>query len=223
MGYELETRNGHNMYDIASLLQKSIRRCDLEKASYAAYELYGRFSQYLWRRMLVISAEDCYGIMTKEIVALYQADEFVNNGRKGYDKDAIFLAKAIYLLCMARKNRDACYVACNFMIPDRIMNPKAIPHLDLEELEKMQTLPEWVYDIHTIKGKKMGKTDVEMTVNEQNALTPHQIGLFDDCSWKNAYEDDYYKGKLSSREWELYNKYLADKESNPSRDLIIDE
>ena len=82
MEYELTTRNGHNMYDVASLMQKSIRRCDIEKASYAAYELYGNFREYMWRRLMVISAEDCYGIMTKEIVALYQADDQVNNGRK---------------------------------------------------------------------------------------------------------------------------------------------
>lgn len=223
MNYELITRNGHNMYDMASMMQKSIRRCDIEKASYAAYELYGNFRDYMWRRLLVISAEDCYGIMTKEIVALYQADEFVNKNRKGYEKDAIFLGKAVYLLCMARKNRDACYVACNFMIPDRIMNPDDIPHLNLEEIKKFEELPDWVYDIHTLKGKKMGKTDVEMTITEQKALTPHQVGLFDDCSWKYSYEDDYYKGKLNQKEWSEYQKHLAMKEVNPARSLIIED
>ena len=36
MSYDLRTRNGHNMYDMSSMLQKSIRRCNYELAGYAA-------------------------------------------------------------------------------------------------------------------------------------------------------------------------------------------
>ena len=59
MGFQFRTRNGHNMYDMASMLQKAIRRCDVEKAGYAAMELFGNYNKYLWKRLLVISAEDC--------------------------------------------------------------------------------------------------------------------------------------------------------------------
>ena len=64
MYYDLRTRNGHNMYDMSSMLQKSIRRCNYELAGYAAMELFGRYWKYLWRRLIVISAEDCYGVIT---------------------------------------------------------------------------------------------------------------------------------------------------------------
>ena len=202
--YELKTRHGHNMYDISSLLQKSIRRCDIEKAGYAAMELFGYFHSYLWRRLIIISAEDCYGIMTKEIISLKFADDIVNKGKKGYDKDPLFVAKAITLLCMARKNRDGCYVACNFMIPDRCLEPEEIEHVDITKCKLDGELPDWVFDIHTIRGKMNGKTDLDMTITEQQALTPHQIGMFDDCSWGYAYEDDRKKGLMSDKEWKQY-------------------
>ncbi len=41
MAYRLETRSGHNMFTMASLLQKAIRRGDKERAGYAAMELFG--------------------------------------------------------------------------------------------------------------------------------------------------------------------------------------
>ena len=83
MAYDLRTLHGHNMYDCASMLQKAIRRCNPNLAGYAAYELFGNYHTYMWKRLVVISAEDCYGIMTKEIIALKLADDFCNKGRKG--------------------------------------------------------------------------------------------------------------------------------------------
>lgn len=79
---QLYTKNGHSMYDMVSLLQKAIRRGDVEIAGYAANELRGRYNAYLWRRLLAISAEDCYGIMTKEIEAMdgnVRAAEFMRD------------------------------------------------------------------------------------------------------------------------------------------------
>lgn len=187
MGYALITRNGHNMYDMASMMQKAIRRGEIKLASYAAYELFGRYSNYAWKRLLIISAEDCYGIMTKEIVALKISDDIVNKGRRDYDKDPIFIAKAVYLLCVAKKNRDACYVACNFMEASELLDESKIEHVDIGEIERMNLrnsqIPDWVFDCHTIKGKMNGKTILDMIVDEQAALEPKQIGLFDDAEW----------------------------------------
>ena len=101
------TKNGYSMFEMSSMIQKAIRRCDIPHAAYAAAELYPNYRTMLWNRLLTVSAEDCYGIMTKEIMALCQADERVN-GKKPVEKaNQVFLAKAIILLCMARKSRDA--------------------------------------------------------------------------------------------------------------------
>ena len=181
------TKNGHNMFDMASMMQKAIRRSDVRRAAYAAYELYGNYYSFMWKRLLVSSAEDCWGIMTKEIIALKEADEVLNKGKTGYQKDPLFVAKAVTLLCMAKKNRDACYVACNFMTSEDPIPPEQIEHISMEDLGRMQEsdIPDWVYDVHTLKGKRNGKTEVDMGEDEQKALKPHQLGLFDYGDWSN--------------------------------------
>lgn len=205
---DLRTRSGHNMYDMASMMQKSIRRGLVRYASYAAYELYGRYYNYVWKRLLVISAEDCYGIMTKEIIALKFADDEVNKGRKGYDRETVFLAKAVVLLCEARKNRDGCYVACNFMLPDSFLSQEEfdkIGYVTDEELNKMKMdesdFPDWVFDVHTLKGKYVfKKTELDMIIDEENGLNPHQYSMFDYGDWSEYFEHLEKNGKIDSKQ-----------------------
>lgn len=224
MGYNLTTRNGHNMFDMSSMLQKSIRRCDFSHAGYAAMELFGGFHTYLWKRLLVVSAEDCYGIMTKEIVALKIADDTVNKGKKGYDKDPLFVAKAITLLCLAKKNRDGCYMACNFMLPDRVLEENSIPHVDIQSCNLgVDKIPDWVFDVHTLKGKAAGKTDLDMTISEQLALEPKQLSFFDNCSWEPYYEWQHREGGCVGKEWNDFQSFRQGKciapEPNPDFDI----
>lgn len=186
--YNLTTTDGYDFYEMSSLLQKSIRRGDFEKAGFAAYQLIGKFRKYLWKRLLVISAEDCYGIITKEIIGLKLADD--ETGRDG----TIFAAKAITLLCAARKNRDACYFACNFMTDAKTLDPAEIEEpMPIEDCV-MEKIPDYVFDVHTLKGKWRGKTIEDMIRDEQDALYPKQIGFFDDEPW-DAYLEEYRKGK----------------------------
>ena len=67
---KLLTKSGHDFYVVASLLQKAIRRGDYKRAGYAAKELYWDYKDFMWNRLLVISAEDCYPLVTQEILAL---------------------------------------------------------------------------------------------------------------------------------------------------------
>ena len=75
MANALYTKNGHNMFEVSSLIQKAIRRSNKDYACYAANELAPRFRKYLWKRLLCVSAEDCYDLVTNKIVALKQADD----------------------------------------------------------------------------------------------------------------------------------------------------
>lgn len=209
---ELRTTHGYNLYDISSMLQKAIRRADVYHAAYAAAELHPKYRTYLWKRLLTVSAEDCYGIMTKEIIALEQADSYVNGKSENkHDDNWLFIAKAVTLLCMARKNRDADYVACNFMCPDRNLNPDEIKEFDFNELHATCEIPGWVYDVHTRRGKMNGKTKIDMIRDEQDALTPHQFNLFDDGDWGQFIESERADGHMSAREEAQYKPFSAGK------------
>ena len=180
-GYQMITPKGHNFYDMSSMLQKSIRRGKIELAAYAANELKTKWRNYLWKRLLVISAEDCYGVITKEIIALKMTDDATGK------KEDIFISKALVLLCQAKKNRDACYLACNYMNMDDTIPEDQIEHVDLDTEERLKDyeIPKWVFDVHTLKGKIAGKTINDMIIEEQAALQPKQLGLFDNADWGN--------------------------------------
>lgn len=215
------TKSGHSLFTMRSLLQKAIRRADLDHAGYAANEMFEGYHSYLWKTLLTISAEDCYGVITKEIVALYQADEIKNKGKKGGDRDCIFVAKALVLLCMARKNRDGCYVACNFMLSDRELDIGEIPGPDelehyAKEYGRFMKIPEYTYDNHTIEGRKAGKTDLDMTIDEEAALTPHQYSLFDGASWENYYNHEIRQGHIGPKEQREIKKFQQGKVSDPT-------
>ena len=220
-GFSPRTVSGHSLYTMRSLLQKAIRRGDLDHAGYAANEMYSNYYEYLWKTLLVVSAEDCYGIMTKEIWALKQADDYKNKGKKGGQRDYIFIAKALTLLCMARKNRDACYVACNFIQEDRELDIGEIPGPeDLEWLkadyEKFLKVPDYTFDCHTPEGRRRGKPSVDMIQEEQAALTPHQCSLFDEGSWQIQYDIDRKRGLLSDKVERQLKQFQKGKKSDPT-------
>lgn len=182
MNSYLYTLNGYNMYDMTSLYQKAIRRGDVERASFAAHELFYKFNKHLWKRTFIISAEDCDGVITQEIESLYNSQEIVSGGKS--EKEPIFISKAIVLLCKCMKNRDADYVGCNLFndhLKDEI-EKEPVNNLSRAELEGGK-IPDWTYDVHTLKGKRLGRTLSDMIKSEQEALYPKQRGLFDDASW----------------------------------------
>lgn len=345
------TETGYNMFDMLSMLQKSIRRRDYLHAGFAANQLKNRYRRAMWNRLMVISSEDCYGVITKEITSLFCCD--ANNAND------INISRAVALLCAARKSRDACYFACNFVLASR--NPREIPvseseadefekrvgvpkeseiqlslfceiptareetrnavilqkaldHLDMdmigyqmdllrhsdrellwnvfedycntnakevsEEIHQLRVadgivnnrkkepdeifiskaamvlctakhrkdlpitgisfispgelidwkkvamlpigeckpddgIPDWVYDCHTLKGKKMGKTDWDMTTTEQAALTPLQPCFFDDASWLYTYEQDLENGAISKAQMQPIWDFAKDHSANP--------
>lgn len=203
MAYDALTKNGYNMFEMSSMIQKAIRRCDIPHAAYAANELSVKYRAYLWKRLLTVSAEDCYGIMTKEIIALQQADEYVNKKNKPGQTNDLFIAKAVVLLCMARKNRDADYVACNFMWGDRPLTDEEYDEfVDYEIVEKLKAVsrfdvPDYVFDVHTRRGRARGATQMDFFREENEALEPRQMSLFDYGDFGGWYDRKREQGKLS--------------------------
>lgn len=198
---QLYTKNSHNMYDIASLLQKSLRRGDLAVAGYAASELFDSYHSFLWRRLIVISAEDCFGAITKEIMSLYDADLLINKNKKKSDRSNLFVSKAVVLLAYVAKNRDSAFFACNLFESNVKIPDNVVDFLITDGVLPDNKIPDYTYDCHTLRGTIAGKKIEDMVVSEQKSLHPHQPGLFDNSPW------DYFYARVADGEFgEKYAK-----------------
>jgi replication-associated recombination protein RarA len=162
-------------------MQKSIRRGDTKTAGYFALELFhSNYHEYVWKRLMTISAEDCGGIITVEVAALYEGFKMVNTGKADKVKGRIFISKAVILLCQAPKNRDADHLQ-NLVYDQK----ESITDAEIQQLideagkEEYKPIPGYAYDVHTQKGRKMGKTKKDFFIEELKALSPRQPGLFD--------------------------------------------
>lgn len=175
MDQKLRTIKGYDFHECTSAMQKAIRRADAAVAGYFALELWhSGYWNYVWKRLFTISAEDCHGLITKEIEALYNGYMLVNKGAKTH-KGRIFISKAVILLCHVAKSRDADHLQC-------IIYDKDMVDADsfLEEVrQEMKPIPTYAFDCHTQTGRRMGKTKEDFFKEEFNALSPKQLGLFD--------------------------------------------
>lgn len=197
---KLFTKNGRDFFEVASLLQKSLRRGDITLAACAANELFPKYSSYLWNRLLTVSAEDCSGIITGEIVALYDGWTKVNQGKDG-TRGRVFFAKAILLLCSQPKSRDADEL--NILVVDRMppdVFDAAVAAVDLCVTEADASwdgrIPDYVYDVHTRRGKRRGKTKAEFLREERDALVD-QTTVFenlDEMIDSTEYVEPKYRG-----------------------------
>jgi replication-associated recombination protein RarA len=177
---KLFTQRGYDFYEVASALQKSIRRGDVKLAGYMALELFPKYSEYCWKRLLTISAEDCYGVITKEIMALYDAFHVINKGKKGEElKGRVFISKAVILLCSVKHNRDADLLS-NYVYDAYCgVSDEMIEKLFDEVRKEPIDVPEYVFDCHTLKGKRAGKTKEDFFKEEEAALKNKQASIFE--------------------------------------------
>jgi len=174
---QLKTVRGYALLEVASALQKAIRRSDARLAGYWTIELFeSNYREYMWRRLLTISAEDCWGVITKEIESLYHSWQFIDRQKKGGGR--IFAAKAAILLSQAAKCRDADHLT-NLVYDKNAVDPRQV-EADLDEARKSQeAIPDYAFDCHTMQGKRAGKTKTEFFIEEHDALCPRVPGLFD--------------------------------------------
>lgn len=111
--FRLQTDGGYPFDEVASALQKAVRRGLEEEAMYWAVEIETRFPDYLWKRLQIISIEDI-GIADPQVV-LYVAEmrRLYQELRKEYDKAPrkkgrsfrMALSNAVLALSRARKSR----------------------------------------------------------------------------------------------------------------------
>ena len=181
MVYRMNTVRGYRFPEVSSAMQKAIRRGDAKLAGYWALELWASgFGQYVWRRLLTVSAEDCWGILTAEVKALHDSYDEINRRTSGKKpKGRIFISKAVILLSLAKKSRDADHLQ-NFVYDQQAgLNPETLTD-ELEQADEYIPIPGYAYDCHTPEGRRRGATKADFFKAEQDALQPRLPGLFDD-------------------------------------------
>jgi replication-associated recombination protein RarA len=100
------TRRGYDIFEVASALQKCIRRGDEYQAVYWALELEGFNGRMVWNRLRAIASED---IGLADPLATLVVDVLEKNYadavRRKNDAYRLFLAHAVLYLSKAPKNR----------------------------------------------------------------------------------------------------------------------
>lgn len=178
----ITTKRGYDFFEAASAMQKAIRRNDAKIAGFFALELFhSGYQYYVWRRLLVISAEDCYGIgITTEVFNLYRAYVLVHENKSEDDmKGRVFLSKALLILCRTKKCRDADHLH-NLMFDQGkgITDEEALAAIKIDHGEIID-VPDYAHDVHTKRGRYLGKTKEDFFREEFIALEPREKGLFD--------------------------------------------
>ncbi len=144
--YEVRTKKGYCFFEVASAFQKSIRRCDEKSAMYWAIELYeSNYQKYAWKRMVIMASEDV-GLATPNcicmIMALKQSYDYLVSLNERSKPEKLPFTQAVLTLVKAYKSR---YVDI------------AISTYWNEHENKSYAMPDYVFDMHTRKGKSMGR------------------------------------------------------------------
>ena len=149
MLFPRQTENGYPFDEVASAIQKAIRRGLEEEAMYWAVEMESKFPDYLWKRLQVISVEDI-GIADPQVV-LYVAEmrRLYQELKKEYDKEPkrksrsfrMVLANAVLAMCRAKKSR----IGDEFQI---------VIYGRKEQGWKLE-IPDYALDMHTGRGRNM--------------------------------------------------------------------
>ena len=144
--FQIRTKHGYDFYEVASVLQKSIRRCDEKQAMYWAVELYeSGYAKYVWKRMIIMSSEDV-GLgdpyINMAIVNLKASYDFLASLKERAKPEKLPFTQAVLMLVHAHKSRFV---------------DLAISIYWQENETKRYEIPDYAFDMHTRRGKAMGR------------------------------------------------------------------
>ena len=105
--YKSELRNGIELGDAASCLQKSIRKSEEVTALTVAFLILEKYPFYLFRRLSTIAAEDVLDPMAVVITNAIYSSWVLNRQRQSRFMGRVMVSKLILYLCRAPKSREA--------------------------------------------------------------------------------------------------------------------
>lgn len=138
----LTTPGGHIIGEVASALQKCIRRGLADDALYWATELdLAGYTEYVWKRLRIIASEDIGPAdphAALQIRALYESWlELRKKDDKRHAPERLFLVHAVLYLAQAPKSR--------------IVDHALIVHY--EGPREKREIPDFALDLHTQRGR----------------------------------------------------------------------
>ncbi len=156
------TKNGYNYLEVVSTIQKAIRRGEEKTALFFCVEVVesGK-DEALWRRLKVITSEDV-GLASLSapvvIESLHNAYKEAKKQKKPSHPERLMITHAVLFLCRCKKSRLVDWATCA-IFPN---HP-----------EKLLPIPDYAYDMHTRKGKSLGR-DIEHFAREGAQLKNHK-------------------------------------------------
>ncbi len=142
---ELQTISGYPSDQVISALQKEIRRCNFENATFFGMELLDSgeiFINKFWERMSVIVVEDVSDVQAINAIKNLKETYFNLKDSKKWDRDMQAI-KAIQILSKSKK--------------DRIIS-EMYDYMKIKRKEGLKIeIPKYSIDMHTKQGKQENK------------------------------------------------------------------
>lgn len=209
-----EVQQSMEPYESGKGLMIAISHRDMDMIGYYIDMLRREYREYIWQILLYLATNEAEIDILDEISALNEADEIVNRNKT--DKDEIFVSKAALILCYVDDNSIDGIESSDMIDVHKLIDWRQYNIKPIEKCyDSRHEIPDWVYDCHTLKGRKMGRTDWDMVVDEQNALHPKKFAYFDNASWLYTFEDDYKQKRISYAGMVPIWNNAKDHEANP--------
>jgi replication-associated recombination protein RarA len=173
---QLKTQSGYLNSECTSAMQKCIRRGLEEEALFWATELdLAGYGAYVWKRLRIIATEDV-GLadpnLCVQVRILYE--NWIEQRKKKDDRslaERLFLVHAVLLCVRAKKSR---------MVDTALMTM-------YESERPKRKIPDFALDMHTIKGRKLGR-GVDHFFTEGAAIENVEPTLLPDPYFRSAWE-----------------------------------
>jgi replication-associated recombination protein RarA len=143
---DMHTPGGYLCGEVASALQKAIRRGHEREALFWASELdLAGYGNYVWKRLRIIASEDVGLADADAVIATRVLYDNWLEAKKAKNEDAmpLFLVHAVLVLARAAKSGIAVHAWMTFYEGDRAAMGMRIPDHAL--------------DMHTARGRRMGR------------------------------------------------------------------
>jgi replication-associated recombination protein RarA len=144
MPYQIRLVNDYQFDEVASALQKSIRRNVEYDACYWAFIIHeSSYYKYVWKRLMIIASEDVGNATPEAALIVHALQQNYQNAIMSTNRtknDALqFIMQAVMYLCRAEKSREA----------------DSITNLIRTNYEKGNFLdiPDAALDVHTKRGR----------------------------------------------------------------------